>query len=965
MRRLLRLPDRVAPGTRTGLLLFAVYLALPYVFFAVGINIFETALAPGDGGIFGVPTKVFTAFPRLWNPYIQGGTFPFKDIGWQSLYLPGILVMRVFPNLFGYNFLLFLHYTAAGFFTFLFLRRLGLTSTASFLGGLTFMFSGFLTGHKGHHSMVMASAYLPGLLYSLESFLVSGKAKWLAFSALAFGLSILADYTAVAMYIGMVTFPYLVFRILTGSEWKDRGLWQKLVAIAVYSSAIFLGGMMFAAVEILPILESLQYVTRQQITFDFFASYSFSWKLLPSLIFPYIYGSTTSSFYKIPYFGPWSLTEIGGYMGILPLLFVILCVAFFHRKNLQIYFWVAVFLAAFLLVLGDSTPLYRFLYRVPVYNLFRAPARNWLEVHFAAAVVAAFFTHYMMTEASLQPRRYFRTVHILIAVLSLLILVILFGGVYFVDPPEILSRWLQNTRLDSPAVYVPLLIITVSVTLLYLAFRNRESQSFWLLITITIFLDLFSFGYFHENFYVSYKFFRNQPNPVALFLEDTGLDKTSYRIFPLSMNDYEDQLYPSVNILYGFHTVHAYSPIWLQDYADLTGFAADGSVLKHQILSNSTVLSALSTRYVIAQDDRDRALVENIVVDDRRDSGNLIHDGFKDPSWAFTGLANRKNKSVTLALKEPAPVSMMQYAFAPDAGTVYKVTFRARMHKGQEPDDLLAIDLYAPEYDSPDQDAYILPSEMSTDFRRFTTYLYTGQNPPASISLRIFTYSKFPYDIKDVHLMRSGGYRYWGEDPAPVGNFPLYQKRYESPEGVAVYENRNFLPRARFATSIIPVDDASSAIHALRHDDTFDPSRAALVEDLDFDHTLDDGQLIGADFSRPGRVILDVITGENSFLVLADSWYPGWRAYVDGRETHIYKTNAVSRGILIQGEGEHLVEFRFVPLSFYLGLSIAGLATIAMSAWLLLHRTTLRSRASGEPVVQVPGSAAPRRINNE
>ncbi len=80
--------------------------------------------------------------------------------------------MSLFPNPFGYNVFILLHYSFAGFFTYLFLSRLELDRTASFWGGLVYMFSGFMTAHFVHYMIVTTAMYLPVLLYSLESFFV-------------------------------------------------------------------------------------------------------------------------------------------------------------------------------------------------------------------------------------------------------------------------------------------------------------------------------------------------------------------------------------------------------------------------------------------------------------------------------------------------------------------------------------------------------------------------------------------------------------------------------------------------------------------------------------------------------------------------------------------------------------------------------------------------------------------------
>lgn len=61
-------------------------------------------------------------------------------------------------------------------------------------------------------------------------------------------------------------------------------------------------------------------------------------------------------------------------------------------------------------------------------------------------------------------------------------------------------------------------------------------------------------------------------------------------------------------------------------------------------------------------------------------------------------------------------------------------------------------------------------------------------------------------------------------------------------------------------------------------------------------------------------------------LVLADSFYPGWRVYVDGNESKILRANFFFRGVSLPA-GEHLVEFRYRPASFTIGLAIS-LATL-------------------------------------
>lgn len=57
----------------------------------------------------------------------------------------------------------------------------------------------------------------------------------------------------------------------------------------------------------------------------------------------------------------------------------------------------------------------------------------------------------------------------------------------------------------------------------------------------------------------------------------------------------------------------------------------------------------------------------------------------------------------------------------------------------------------------------------------------------------------------------------------------------------------------------------------------------------------------------------------NGVLVLTDTYYPGWRAFVNGKETKIFPADVAFRAIALP-KGEHSVEFVYIPISFKIGL---------------------------------------------
>lgn len=75
------------------------------------------------------------------------------------------------------------------------------------------------------------------------------------------------------------------------------------------------------------------------------------------------------------------------------------------------------------------------------------------------------------------------------------------------------------------------------------------------------------------------------------------------------------------------------------------------------------------------------------------------------------------------------------------------------------------------------------------------------------------------------------------------------------------------------------------------------------------------------------KVTIRASLNGSGILVLADSFYPGWQVYVDGKQEKILRANLFFRAVPLAA-GEHIVEFRYEPLSFQLGL-IISLATFA------------------------------------
>ncbi|MCF6156812.1 MAG: hypothetical protein E3K36_16590 [Candidatus Brocadia sp.] len=71
----------------------------------------------------------------------------------------------------------------------------------------------------------------------------------------------------------------------------------------------------------------------------------------------------------------------------------------------------------------------------------------------------------------------------------------------------------------------------------------------------------------------------------------------------------------------------------------------------------------------------------------------------------------------------------------------------------------------------------------------------------------------------------------------------------------------------------------------------------------------------------PNSVTIKATLLEDGYLVLGDTFYPGWNAYVDGKKSKVLKTNYILRSVFLE-KGEHIVKFVYEPKSFVIGMII-------------------------------------------
>jgi uncharacterized membrane protein YfhO len=76
----------------------------------------------------------------------------------------------------------------------------------------------------------------------------------------------------------------------------------------------------------------------------------------------------------------------------------------------------------------------------------------------------------------------------------------------------------------------------------------------------------------------------------------------------------------------------------------------------------------------------------------------------------------------------------------------------------------------------------------------------------------------------------------------------------------------------------------------------------------------------------PGHISIQTDAQRPALLVVAEGYYPGWHATLDGQPVEILRANYISQGVVVPA-GKHTVELKYEPDSFRNGaiLSLLGL----------------------------------------
>jgi len=174
-------------------------------------------------------------------------------------------------------------------------------------------------------------------------------------------------------------------------------------------------------------------------------------------------------------------------------------------------------------------------------------------------------------------------------------------------------------------------------------------------------------------------------------------------------------------------------------------------------------------------------------------------------------------------------------------------------------------------------------------------------------------------------------------------NSPNLKLVYKN-QGVMLYENKSFLPRAFLVQKAVCIKDKQKVIEKLSTP-KFNPREEIILEE-EIQNPKSKVRNLNSKLQiidyQPNKVVINTFSPTNCFLFLSDTYYPGWRAYIDNKITKIYRANLIFRALYLPS-GNHIIRFEYLPASFLVGMIVSIIIGVMLLFLLIFHLWQLKS----------------------
>lgn len=168
---------------------------------------------------------------------------------------------------------------------------------------------------------------------------------------------------------------------------------------------------------------------------------------------------------------------------------------------------------------------------------------------------------------------------------------------------------------------------------------------------------------------------------------------------------------------------------------------------------------------------------------------------------------------------------------------------------------------------------------------------------------------------------------------------PAFQSIYNQNDW-RILENTKAAPRAYLTTNITTYDNRED-FSAKFFDPSFDPTTEVLLPVLpELTYPLDTQGTATITSYKQNEIAITTRSNSPAVLVVTDTYYPGWKAFIDNAEAPILRANWTFRAIPVP-QGEHSITMKYEPSSFAVGKTVSIISFVALCIALLFRKVRL------------------------
>ncbi len=458
----------------------------------------------------------------------------------------------------------------AGLFMFLYMRTMGLKKSSAMIIGVAYMFAPMFMSltYALHYSKMGVMAILPLIFLNIEKGMREGKFRYFLYLGGCIALAVGTAHLQFVYFSILGSGLYFVFKLILGIKNKEK-FNLILRKIILYGFALIMG-LGLSARYWLPQYFHTSNVSKRAYTVvegrteeGVGIETGSSWSLHPEEIFSFLLPEFGN--YKEFYWGRNGFKINAEYFGSIILLLSVISLIFL-KKNINILFFLVLFVFSVLFSLGSHTPVHKICYYIlPGMKRLRGPGMIAILSCFSAMVMAGISLEYLINKAK-EGGKIYKNAYIILGVAGLI------SFLFIALPQGMLSIWknifysdIPQQKLDVMNLNVPnitegsvILLINIFVlfTCLYLYQRKKIGGGVLALILIPmIIIDTWRID---KNFLGTIPVTRarqeiQQKYDAYEFIKQN--DKTVFRVFPdhaAQMDIFNRFRYEGISMVTGF-----------------------------------------------------------------------------------------------------------------------------------------------------------------------------------------------------------------------------------------------------------------------------------------------------------------------------------------------------------------------------------------------------------------------------